>query len=37
VIRRHDLAVLVDGGEDDEIRAHALRADLGDLERPEAA
>jgi hypothetical protein len=37
VIRRHDIAVLVDGAQDHEVRAGAQRADLGDLERPEPA
>ncbi len=37
VIRRHDLAVLVDRAEDHEVGANAERADLGDLERPEPA
>src|SRR5689334_855449 len=36
VIRRHDLAVLVDRAEDHEIGTRAHRANFGDLERPEA-
>jgi hypothetical protein len=34
VIRRHDLAVLVDGAEDHEVGARAQRADLGDSSGP---
>jgi hypothetical protein len=37
MIRRHDLAVLVDRAEDDEIGAGAERTDLGHLERSEPA
>ena len=37
VIRWYDLAVFVDRAEDHEVRARALRTDLGHLERPEAA
>jgi hypothetical protein len=37
VIRRHDLAVCTNGREDRKVGAGAERADLGDLERPEAA
>src|SRR4051812_23933567 len=37
VIRRHDLAVLVDGAEGHEIGASAQRADFGHLKRPKAA
>ena len=37
MIRRHDLAVLVDGREDREVGAGAERADLGHLQRPETA
>src|SRR5215510_3297697 len=36
VIRRHDLAVLVDRTEDHEIGADAQRANFGYLERPKA-
>ncbi len=36
-VGRHDLAVGADSGEDDEVGAGADGADLGDLERPEAA
>src|SRR5262245_30460820 len=37
MIRRHDLAVLVDRAEDHEVGARAQRADLGHLERSEPA
>src|SRR5262249_12488549 len=37
VIRRHNVAVLVDRAEDHEIGARTQRADLGYLERPEPA
>jgi hypothetical protein len=37
VIRRHDVAVLIDRAEDHEVGARAQRADLGHLERPEPA
>src|SRR5215510_8287814 len=37
VVRRHDLAVLVDRAEDHEIGAGAQRANLGHLEWPKAA
>ena len=37
MIRRHDLAVLVDRAEDDEVGAGAQRADLGHFERSEPA
>ena len=37
VILGHHLAVVADGGEDDEIGAGAERADLGRLRRPETA
>src|SRR5437867_6470018 len=37
VIRRNDLAVLVDRAEDHEIGANTQRANLGYLERPKAA
>src|SRR5690348_4181466 len=36
VIRRHDLAVLVDRAEDHEIGTHSQRANFGHLERPKA-
>src|SRR5690349_11381792 len=36
VIRRHDLAVLVDRAENHEIGPHSQRADFGYLERPKA-
>ncbi len=37
VIRRHHFSVSADGGEDHEMRAGALRTDLGHLRRAEAA
>ena len=37
VIGRHHLAVRADGAEDHEMRAGALRADLGHFRRAEAA
>ena len=37
VILGHHLAVIADGGEDDEIGAGAERTDLGRLRRPETA
>ena len=37
VIGRHHFAVRADGGENDEMRSGAERADLGGFRRPEAA
>src|SRR6516162_3315184 len=37
MVRRHNLAVLVNGAENDKIGTDSLRSDLGYFERPEAA